>query len=103
MSGAGWFLYRQIEEIRARGLRSNLTATRARLALSRRVVDLENELAHVSLITFALADLCLEKGHVTHDEMQARMAKIDADRQAAAAAEASKALSLDKRRPRRRT
>jgi predicted Zn-dependent peptidase len=66
-----------LEEEAANRRRGSFTSARLRRQQSARITQLEDELARVSLLTFALADLCLDTGLVTLDDLKERLRKID--------------------------
>src|SRR5438876_9041771 len=96
-----------------KGLRDDLSNERAIRSAHRRmevgararVARLEDELGRVSLLAFALSELCLAKGVITTDELRERMRAIDvADgvEDGRRSSPAPKARSAPRRRPRPR-
>jgi hypothetical protein len=75
--GNYYTLQGEMEEADRRRRRAHLTAVRARLRLQQRVEQLEDDLARVGLVTMALAKLCVDKGVLTLDELNAQMSEID--------------------------
>lgn len=70
----------EAERQRIRGIISASRARRrARATQSDHFRQLEDELGRVSLLAFALADLCLAKGLVTEEELDERLRAIDAE------------------------
>ena len=73
----GWNGYqdqmRAVEDLR----RAARTATRRGSAAERRVEELEQSLGRVALLARTLAELCLEKGLITSDELDAKLAEVD--------------------------
>lgn len=72
-----WSYVGYVDEVAAAQRRAHLASVRARLRLQQRVEELEDDLARVGLLTMALAKLCVEKGVLTADELNARMSEID--------------------------
>jgi hypothetical protein len=72
-----WSVYRAVDESAKQRRRAHLTSVRARLKLQQRVEQLEEDLARMGLVSFALAKLCVDKGVVTREELEARMLEID--------------------------
>lgn len=72
-----WAMQGQIDKEAAQRRKAHLTSVRARLQLQQRVERLEDDLARMGLLTLALANLCVDKGVLTADEVKARMAEID--------------------------
>jgi hypothetical protein len=68
---------RDIEREIAARRRAHLVSVRARLRLQQRVERLEDDLARLGLVAMALAKLCLDKGVVSPEELQAQMKEID--------------------------
>lgn len=72
-----WLAIHGLEETNERLRTAYTEQMRLRAKQSDRIRELEAELGRVSLLTFALADLCLETGLVTLDELKARLVKLD--------------------------
>ena len=72
-----WSVYDRVDEAKARQRRAHYASIRGRLRLQQRVEELEDDLARVALLTMALAKLCVDKGVLTADELNARMSEID--------------------------
>ncbi len=58
--------------------RANHLSVRVRMRQRERIQSLEEELARVSLLANALANLCLDKGLITLDELSERMKALEA-------------------------
>jgi hypothetical protein len=72
-----WLAIRGLQETSERQRSAFTAQMRHRAKQSDRIRELEAELGRVSLLTFALADLCLDTGLVTLDELKARLQKLD--------------------------
>jgi hypothetical protein len=75
--GSYYSLLGQIEDRDRIRRRAHLASVRARLRLQQRVEQLEDDLARVGLVTLALAKLCVEKGVLSPDELNAKMSEVD--------------------------
>lgn len=79
-----WFTWKRIRDLEEyRDLHATRDAIRARAASHlaavkrERVEALEKEVAWLQLLARSLAELCLEKGVITEDELRERLKKID--------------------------
>jgi hypothetical protein len=72
-----WFQVRGLRETNERLQSAYAKQMQHRAMQFRRIQDLEDELGRIRLLTFALADLCLDTGLVTLDEMKERLKKLD--------------------------
>jgi hypothetical protein len=69
--------HREIEEVGRRLRKSHVVSVRARLKLQERVERLEDELEWTRLVASTLLGVCVEKGLVTAEELEARMKAAD--------------------------
>lgn len=74
---SSWNFRRAIEDEAKARRRASIIAVRNRVKLAQRVRELEDELARVRLLAFALADVCLTTGLVTEEELKKRLETLD--------------------------
>jgi hypothetical protein len=75
VSDSFWSVHPLIAEAEARARKLHLTSLRARLRLQDRIARVEEDLLRANLVIAALADVCVEKGLATADELAARIAR----------------------------
>jgi hypothetical protein len=73
-----WSMMQNLDDLRRRIRRGTSVRVQHQVELKQRVAELEDELGRVSLLAFALAGLCLDKGLVTIGELGERMKSLDA-------------------------
>ena len=71
----------------------HLRLVRERIKQQQRIAQLEEQLSRVDLLASGLADLCLDKGLVTFDELTAHLKRLELSRAAAAAKAATGSLA----------
>ena len=72
-----WLAIRDLRRRNDALLATSRSRRRAHATQTDRMRELESELARVSLLAFALAELCIDKGVVTVDELEARLKQVD--------------------------
>ncbi len=77
MSDFDWYATPGDQRVEKRLRKAHLTSIRARLKLQERVVRLEDELEWTGLVASTLIGICVEKGLVTSEELEARMKALD--------------------------
>jgi len=77
LGNSGWEQIQALEAEARRRRQAQLTATRARLALQQRVVQLEEDLAWTRLVASTLMSVCVEKGLLTEDELRTRLRAVE--------------------------
>ena len=77
----GFFEWMAIRDLRRRNdalLATSRARRRANATQTQRLREMEAELGRVSLLAFALAELCLDKGVVSIEELDSRLKDLDA-------------------------
>ena len=77
MSVIAWLANRGLQQSNERLRALHKAQVQKTVKQQDRVAELEAELARVSLLTFALADVCLAKGLLTQAELKERLGQLD--------------------------
>lgn len=72
-----WFAAEQAKDLEQRLAKAVQHNRERRVAERERIAELEGDIARVALLARALAELCLRKGVLTHEELVKQLAETD--------------------------